>query len=82
MIGFAVGVDVTREFKEAAARVAGDEWRELEREDGGGPAKTGQEYAEVNFVPNWIGHSKNSPTGSSPSGNPSGTRPCRGWRAS
>ena len=61
VIGFAVGVDVTREFKEAAARVAGDEWRELEREDGGGPAKTGQEYAEVNFVPNWIGHSKNSP---------------------
>ena len=60
VIGFAVGVDVTREFKEAA-RVAGDEWRELEREDGGGPAKTGQEYAEVNFVPNWIGHSKNSP---------------------
>ena len=33
----------------------------MEREDGGGPAKTGQEYAEVNFVPNWIGHSKNSP---------------------
>ena len=22
---------------------------------------TGQQWAEVNFVPNWIGHSKNSP---------------------
>ena len=28
---------------------------------GSNRVETGQEWAEVNFVPNWIGHSKNSP---------------------
>ena len=60
-IEFAVGVDVTREFKSAVAQVGEDEWRELRREAGGRPAPTGQQWAEVPFVPNWIGHRKTSP---------------------
>ena len=61
VIGFAVGVDVTPEFKRAAAQVGEEEWRELRREADGRRVNTGQQYAEVRYVPNWIGHSKNSP---------------------
>ena len=61
VIEFAVGVDVTPEFKAAVARTAEEEWRELYREVDGRRVGTGQQYAEVNFVPNWIGHSKTSP---------------------
>ena len=61
VIEFAVGVDVTPEFKAAVAQAGEEEWRELYREADGRPVPTGQQYAEVNFVPNWIGHSKNSP---------------------
>ena len=61
VIEFAVGVDVTQEFKAAVARVDEEEWRELCREVGGRRVPTGQQYAEVGFVPNWIGHSKKSP---------------------
>ena len=61
VIGFAVGVDVTAEFKATVAQVDEDEWRELHREVDGRRAPTGQQYAEAPFVPNWIGHSKNSP---------------------
>ena len=61
VIEFAVGVDVTQEFKAAVARVDEEEWRELYREVGGRRVPTGQQYAEVSFVPNWIGHSKKSP---------------------
>jgi hypothetical protein len=60
VIPFAVSADVTPEFKRAVAGAAG--WKPLQRrrEDGSFEA-TGQEWAEVNFVPNWIGHSRNSP---------------------
>ena len=61
MIEFAVGVDVTREFEAEVAQVGEEEWRELYREVDGRRAETGQQWAEVNFVPDWIGHSKNSP---------------------
>ncbi len=61
VIEFAVGVDATPEFKAAVARTAAKEWRELRREVDGRRVETGQQYAEVCFVPNWIGHSKNSP---------------------
>ena len=61
VIEFAVGVDVTPEFKAAVARTTEDEWGELGREVDGRRVETGQQYAEVNFVPNWIGHSKTSP---------------------
>ena len=61
VIEFAVGVDVTPEFKAAVARTAEEEWRELLREVDGRRVATGQQWSEVNFVPNWIGHSKASP---------------------
>ena len=61
VIEFAVGVDVTPEFKAAVAQTAEEEWRELYREVDGRRVETGQQYAEVRFVPNWIGHSKTSP---------------------
>ena len=60
VIEFAVGVDVTEEFKRAIGE-AEEEWYELRRSVGSCEAMTGQQWAEVCFVPNWIGHSKNSP---------------------
>ena len=61
VIEFAVGVDVTPEFKAAAANVAEGDWHTLEREVDGHKLPTDQQWAEVCFVPNWIGHSKKSP---------------------
>ena len=61
VIGFAVGADVTPEFKAAVAQVGEHEWQALYREAGERRVDTGQQWAEVNFVPNWIGHSRNSP---------------------
>ena len=61
VIEFAVGVDVTAEFRRAVSEVAEEEWQTLHREVGERRVDTGQQWAEVNFVPNWIGHSKNSP---------------------
>ena len=60
MIEFAVGVDVTAEFRRAVSEVA-EEDRHVLHKPGSNRVETGQEWAEVNFVPNWIGHSKNSP---------------------
>lgn len=61
VIEFAVGVDVTLAFKEAVAKVREEDWRPLEKEIEGKLVKTDQEWAEVNFVPNWVGHKKSSP---------------------
>ncbi len=61
VIEFAVGVDVTPEFKKAVAQVAEDDWQMLEREVDGHKVPTDQQWAEVCFVPNWIGHSKKNP---------------------
>ena len=61
VIEFAVGVDVTAEFRSAVSEVAEEEWQTLYRKVGEHRVDTGQQWAEVNFVPNWIGHSKNSP---------------------
>lgn len=60
-IEFTVGVDVTLAFKEAVAGVAPEEWRPLEREVDGKKLPTGQERAEVCFVPNWAGRQKTGP---------------------
>ena len=57
VIEFGVGVDVTPEFKKAVLEVAEEEWHSLE----GKPGKPKQEWAEVCFVPNWVGRSKNGP---------------------
>lgn len=61
VIEFAVGVDVTAEFRRAVSETAEHQWRTLYRKMGEHLVDTGQQWAEVNFVPNWIGHSKNSP---------------------
>jgi len=61
VIEFAVGVDVTAEFKRAVAEVAEGEWQSLEREVDGQRVKTEQEWAEVCFVPNWTAHRKEGP---------------------
>jgi hypothetical protein len=57
VIEFAVGADVTPEFKKAALEVAEDEWRPLVGKAG----KPQQEWAEVCYVPDWVGRSKNGP---------------------
>jgi len=61
VIEFAVGVDVTAEFKHAVAEVAEEEWQPLEREVDGQRVKTEQEWAEVCFVPNWTAQRKEGP---------------------
>jgi len=61
-IEFAIGVDVTEEFKRAVAEVEEGEWHPLERQVDGRRVETGQEWAEVCFVPNWTAHSKEGPT--------------------
>ena len=60
-IEFAVGVDVTTEFRRAVSEVAEQDWQTLYRKVGEHRVDTGQQWADVNFVPNWIGHSKNNP---------------------
>ena len=62
VIEFAVGVDVMPEFKAAVADVDDDQWHQLylQTEDGR-RVHTGQEYAEVCYVPNSIGHTRNGP---------------------
>ena len=57
VIEFAVGVDVTVEFKKAVKGVAEADWRPLPGEMGGRV----QEYAEVCFVPRLVGHKKHGP---------------------
>ena len=63
VIEFAVGVDVTAEFKRAVSAVREEAWQVLYRGTGTGEEREecGQEWAEVCFVPNWIGHRKRSP---------------------
>ncbi len=51
VIEFAVGVDVMAEFK--AAAVEEDGWHDLYRTEGEHDNRTGQQYAEVCYVPNF-----------------------------
>ena len=60
-IGFAVGVDVTVEFRRAVSEVSEQDWQRLYQKVGKYRVDTGQEWAEVNFVPDWIGRSRKSP---------------------
>jgi hypothetical protein len=61
-IEFAVGADVTQEFKDAVVEVEEKDWHSLEREVDGEKKATGQEWAEVCFVPTWAGLSKKGPS--------------------
>jgi len=60
-IEFAVGCDVTKEFKAAVSEVPEGDWRALYVDRDGQRVKTDRQWAEVCFVPNEIGHSKKGP---------------------
>ena len=61
-IKFAVGADVTPEFKKAILGEVGEQdWKPIYKEFDGIRTKTNQEWAEVCFVPNAIGHRKEGP---------------------
>ena len=61
VIEFAIGCDVTREFKKAVAEVEESQWRPIYKIVNGKKKATGVEWAEVCFVPSAIGHSKKGP---------------------
>lgn len=57
-IEFAIGCDVTPEFKKAVREVEEAEWHPFYKEVKGQRIETGKSWAEVCFVPNAIGRSK------------------------
>jgi len=61
VIEFAIGCDVTLEFKKAVAEVEPSQWRPIYKVVNGKARATGVEWAEVCFVPNAIGHRKKGP---------------------
>lgn len=61
VIEFAVGVDVTEAFRNAAREVQEADWSRLYRLVDDKLEATRQEYAEVCFVPTWVGHKKTGP---------------------
>jgi hypothetical protein len=60
-IEFAIGCDVTAEFKEAVAEAPESQWQAVTKMVKGHEVDTGKQWAEVCFVPNAIGHSKKGP---------------------
>lgn len=63
VLEFAIGADVTESFRRAVLEVEEDQWFPVLRTDCDGKQHaTGQQWAEVCFVPSWAGHSKNGPT--------------------
>ena len=60
-IEFAIGVDVTEEFKKAVAEVEESEWKPIYKEIKGERTKMKTEWAEVCFVPSAISRSKKDP---------------------
>lgn len=60
-IKFGVSADVTDAFKKAVREVSPDEWHPLLKEIKGIIRDTGQEWAEVCYVPSWVGHKKEGP---------------------
>ncbi len=59
VIDFAIGADVTPAFRAAVLATAETEWKPLVRMFDGKPQETDQEWAEVCYVPNWAGYSRN-----------------------
>ena len=59
VIDFAVGADVTQSFRAAVLATPESEWKPLIRMVDGQPQLTDQEWAEVCYVPNWAGYSRN-----------------------
>jgi len=61
VIEFAVGVDVCDEFKKAVGEVDEKDWQPLNKLVDGEWVETGQEWAEVCYVPSWVGRKKHGP---------------------
>ena len=57
-IEFGIGCDVTPEFKKAVMEVGEADWQAIYKEYDGQRIKTNQEWAEVCFIPNAIGHKR------------------------
>lgn len=63
VIEFAIGANVTESFRQAVSEVAADQWFPIIRTDSDGRSyETGQQWAEVCYVPNWVGQSKGGPS--------------------
>jgi hypothetical protein len=62
VIEFAIGADVTAEFRKEVVKVEEADWQTLKREIDGRQVETGQEWAEVCLVPTWTAKSKNGPS--------------------
>jgi hypothetical protein len=62
VIEFAIGADVTAEFRKAVGEVEAEDWQTLKREIDGRQVETAQEWAEVCLVPAWTAKSKSGPT--------------------
>lgn len=60
-IEFAIGCDVTQEFRRAVSEVSEEDWRPLFRKVKDELVPTGRQWAEVCFVPNKLCHSKHGP---------------------
>lgn len=58
VIEFAVGADITAPLRQAIRSVREADWQPLLREVDGQLQDTGQQWAEVPYVPNWAGYSK------------------------
>ena len=61
VIEFCVGVNVMSEFRAAVSEVEEEGWHDLYRTEGEHREATRQQYAEVCYVTDWTGYSKNSP---------------------
>ncbi len=61
IIEFAIGCKVSKDFRRAVAEVENDQWQTLYREVDGLQIDTGQQWAEVCFVPNGQGYKKDGP---------------------
>jgi len=61
VIEFAIGAKVTESFKRAVSEVEETEWSRLYRKTDKGLVVTGQEYAEVCFVPEELARKKDGP---------------------
>lgn len=61
VIEFAIGCDVSPQFKQAVAEVEESEWKPLYKMVNGKKQDSGIEWAEVCFVPEAIGRSKKGP---------------------
>ncbi len=59
VIDFAIGANVSEAFRAAVLARADGAWKPLIRRVDGQPQRSDQEWAEVGYVPNWAGHSRN-----------------------